>query len=415
MRRDQSLYDRHGIHRGTTGLRPALLGLALVVFFVQVPLSALLAIDGALYLTGTGVPQANLSMGSVGNGALPNYDAGRDDDPGLTLKKTNKGVGETDPSKYQIWIGPSTGLDLDGQASLTFWSAMKDFDESKDGEVEAYLLDCATSGDDCKVIDSGSIRLERWSAGSSGWVSRTINFGSVSHSFAPGRSLAVKAVVANDSGDDMWFAYGVATYPSALAVTLASPATTTTTSTTTTTTTPPSTTTTTTTPPSTTTTTTTPPSTTTTTTTPPSTTTTKPSTTTTTTATVAPSTTTTTTTTPTAGSEGSGDDSLSQDPSDVTLAALPDPEQLATSGAEISSGITEGLFEGLDLVLSPPIATALLSPLLVFSALAQALTDSGKALLLPGFMLLVGFLYLSNEAKVKAALTWSNDPERQDQ
>ena len=383
MRRDQSLYDRHGIHRGTTGLRPALLGLALVVFFIQVPLSALLAIDGTLYLTGTGVPQANLSMGSVGNGALPNYDAGGDDDPGLTLEKTDKGVGETDPSKYQIWIGPSTGLDLDGQASLTFWSAMKDFDESKDGEVEAYLLDCATSGDDCKVINSGSIRLERWSAGSSGWVSRTINFGSVSHSFAPGRSLAVKAVVADDSGDDMWFAYGVATYPSALAVTLASPATTTTTSTTTTTT-----------PPSTTTTTTTPPSTTTTTTT--------------TTTTVAPS------TTPTAGSGGSGDDSLPQDPYDVTLAALPDPEQLATSG-EISSGITEGLLDGLDLVLSPPIATALLSPLLVFSALAQALTDSGKALLLPGFMLLVGFLYLSNEAKVKAALTWRNDPERQDQ
>jgi hypothetical protein len=99
----------------------------------------------------------------------------------------------------------------------------------------------------------------------------------------------------------------------------------------------------------------------------------------------------------------------------VTLAALPDPEQLATSGAEISSGITDGLLEGLDLVLSPPIATALLSPLLVFSAFAQALTDSGKALLLPGFMLLVGFLYLSNEAKVKAALTWRNDPERQDQ
>ena len=405
MRRDQSLYDRHGIHRGTAGLRLALFGLALVVFFVQVPLSALLAIDGTLYLTGTGVPQANLSLGSVGNGALPNYDAGRDDDPGLTLEKTDKGVGETDPSKYQIWIGPSTGLDLDGQASLTFWSAMKDFDESEDGEVEAYLLDCATSGDDCKVIDSGSIRLERWSAGSSGWVSRTINFGSVSHSFAPGRSLAVKAVVADDSGDDMWFAYGVATYPSALAVTLASPATTTTTSTTTTTTTT-----------STTTTTTTPPSTTTTTTTPPSTTTTKPSTTTTTTTTVAPSTTTTTTVAPsTAGSGGSGDDSLPQDPYDVTLAALPDPEQLATSGAEINSGITEGLLEGLDLVLSPPIATALLSPLLVFSALAQALTDSGKALLLPGFMLLVGFLYLSNEAKVKAALTWRNDPERQDQ
>ena len=397
--------SRHSVHsrRGTPTFQLASLGVAFVGFFFLFPINVAVAAAESLYLTGTGVPEASLSVKPPSAGTLPNYDPGRDDSPGLTLKKTDEGANEADPTKYQIWIAPSTGVVLDGKASFSFWSAMKDFDESKKGEVEAYLLECAPSGSDCTTIDSGSILRGQWSAGSPAWVSRTIQFGSVSHAVPVGRSLAVKVVVGDHSDDDVWFAYGVANYPSLLTITPATTPTTTTTSlpTTTTTTAPPATTTTTT--PPTTTTTTAPPTTTTTTTAPPTTTT-----------TTAPPTT-TTTTAPSVGASGaSGGQPSSDAPSDITLAALLDPAEAATFRSEVNSSISGDFLEGLDLVVSPPIATALLSPFLVLEAFARALSDAGEAMVLPGLLLAFGVLYLSNEARVKALLTRVADPEGED-
>ena len=386
------VHPLHRTHRGTPTLQLASLGVAFVVFFFVFPVNAAVAAAESLYLAGTGVPEASLSVKPPSAGTLPNYDPGRDDSPGLTLKKTDEGANEADPTKYQIWIAPSVGVVLDGKASFSFWSAMKDFDESKKGEVEAYLLECAPSGSDCTTIDSGSILRGQWSAGSPAWVARTIQFGSVSHAVPVGRSLAVKVVVGDHSDDDVWFAYGVANYPSLLTITPATTPTTTTTSlpTTTTTTAPPATTTTTTLP-TTTTTTTTPPTTTTTTTTPP---------------------TTTTTTAPSVGASGaSGGQPSSDAPSDITLAALLDPAEAEILRSEINSSITRDFLEGLDLVVSPPIATALLSPFLVLEAFARALSDAGEAMVLPGLLLVFGVLYLSNEARVKALLTRVADPE----
>jgi len=370
--------SRHSVHsrRGTPTLQLASLGVAFVVFFFLFPINVAVAAAESLYLTGTGVPEASLSAQPPSAGTLPNYDPGRDDSAGLILKKTDGGANEADPTKYQIWIAPSAGVVLDGKASFTFWSAMKDFDESKKGEVEAYLLECEPSGSDCTTIDSGSILRGRWSAGSTAWVSRTIQFGSVSHAVPVGRSLAVKVVVGDDSDDDMWFAYGVANYPSLLTITPATTPTTTTTTLpiTTTTTAPPTTTTTTTAPP-----------------------------------------TTTTTTAPSVGaSDASGGQPSNDAPSDITLAALLDPEEAEILRSEVNSSITGDFLEGLDLVVSPPIATALLSPFLVLEAFARALSDTGEAIVLPGLLLAFGVLYLSNEARVKALLTRVADPEGDD-
>ncbi len=406
--------SRHSVdsHRGTPTLQLASLGVALVAFFFVFPLYAAVAAAESLYLAGTGVPEASLSVQPPSAGTLPNYDPGRDDSPGLILKKTDEGANEADPTKYQIWVAPSAGAVLDGKVSFTFWSAMKDFDESKKGEVEAYLLECAPSGSDCTTIDSGSVLRGQWSAGSSAWVSRTIQFGSVSHAVPAGRSLAVKVVVGDRSDDDVWFAYGVANYPSLLTVTPAATPTTTTTTiptTTTTTTTPPATTTTAT--PPTTTTITAPPTTTTITAPPTTTTITAPPTTTTTTAPP----TTTTTTAPSVGASGASGGQPSNDaPSDITLAALLDPGEAATFRSEVNSSMSGDFLDGLDLVVSPPIATALLSPFLVLEAFARALFDAGEAMLLPGLLLAFGVLYLSNEARVKALLTRVADPEGND-
>ncbi len=80
----------------------------------------------------------------------------------------------------------------------------------------------------------------------------------------------------------------------------------------------------------------------------------------------------------------------------------------------MDSSITGDFLEGLDLVVSPTISTALLSPVLVLEALARALSDAGQAVVLPGLLLAFGVLYLSNEARVKALLTRVTDPEGDD-
>ncbi len=95
----------------------------------------------------------------------------------------------------------------------------------------------------------------------------------------------------------------------------------------------------------------------------------------------------------------------------MTLAALLDPAEAATFRSEVNSSISGDFLDGLDLVVSPPIATALLSPFLVLEAFARALSDAGEAMVLPGLLLVFGVLYLSNEARVKALLTRDADPE----
>jgi len=103
-----------------------------------------------------------------------------------------------------------------------------------------------------------------------------------------------------------------------------------------------------------------------------------------------------------------------QAPSDIALGALLDPAEAEILRSEMDSSITSDFLEGLDLVVSPPIATALLSPFLVLEAFARALSDAGQAIVLPVLLLAFGGLYLSNEARVKALLTRVADPEGDD-
>ena len=88
-----------------------------------------------------------------------------------------------------------------------------------------------------------------------------------------------------------------------------------------------------------------------------------------------------------------------------------DPADAEILRSEMDSSITGDFLEGLDLVVSPPIATALLSPFLVLEAFARALFDAGEAMVLPWLLLAFGVRYLSNEARVKALLTRVADPE----
>ena len=210
--------------------------------------------DGAtvsvLYLKSPGVPTAALSASSPTAGSLPNYDPGRDAEPGLVLVKSNEGWQTNDPVKYQQWVAPAGAMSIGGGVSLEFWSAIEDMEDDEKGVVTAYLLECDPSGNSCAKVGQGSIQRDPWSS-SETWVKRVIDFGHIDHDIPGERSLAVKITVGNNSDDDMWFAYDTTSFPSALVIngstttTTAPPTTTTVAPTTTTTTTAPSTTTTT--------------------------------------------------------------------------------------------------------------------------------------------------------------------------
>ncbi|MDJ0924819.1 MAG: hypothetical protein QNJ77_09665 [Acidimicrobiia bacterium] len=402
----------------------ALLVIHLVVGMVLAQLGIAFAATETFYLRGDGTPTASMSRHSPEARPLPNYDPERDSEPGLVLAKSDGGSKETDPTKYQQWLAADSPLILDGPASLTLWSAMKDYDDDKQGKIKAYLQDCDPEGSNCAVISTAQLERDPWDDDSEWWIERTLDFGYIAHKIEEGRALAVKLVVRGESEDDMWFAYDTAAFPSALNVVASPPppettttttsttsttttTTTTTTSTTTTTLPPPSTTTTH--PPATTTTTTTtthPPATTTTTTTtthPPATTTTTtttthpPATTTTTTTTThPPATTTTTTTAPPVGESSQPEPSPrltepgGSPEDDPALAALP----VGDSNPPPADGALNTLFAGLEVVIPPPVAAAVLSPLVLVGAIAGAFTTTGRELLLPGVLLVCTALWV---------------------
>ncbi len=123
---------------------------------------------------------------------------------------------ETDPTKYQQWTGAPEGARLDGPISLIIWTAMRDFGEGERGVVEAFLLDCDGSGANCTSIAQSRKDVQDWSGGWGSWRMNALDFGRVTHTIPPGRSLGVRVVVGADSADDMWLAYGSVAFQSRL-------------------------------------------------------------------------------------------------------------------------------------------------------------------------------------------------------
>ncbi len=173
------------------------------------------------YLDGVGdgsdVPTAILKPAAPTDPTLDNFDPGRDAFGGLLISKGGADVNESDPTKQQAWIVASGGTVLDGSVSLTLWSAIKDFTTDKSGSVTAYLVDSNSSGGDLTQIASTTITRADWDTADSGtWIEDSFDFGSVSYTIGAGRYLGVKIIVADSSGDDMWFAYDATSYQSRL-------------------------------------------------------------------------------------------------------------------------------------------------------------------------------------------------------
>ena len=107
------------------------------------------------YLGPDGVPQAQLMMNPLG-GEMPNFDRGRDVEPGLLLERTSLGLAEDDPTRHQQWLMDFTGQRLVGFPSMVVWSAADGFEPGVHGVFTLYVLDCDGSGADCRRLASRS-------------------------------------------------------------------------------------------------------------------------------------------------------------------------------------------------------------------------------------------------------------------
>jgi hypothetical protein len=162
--------------------------------------------------------QQRLPMDSTAPTAetLHNYDADRDDFPGLLIKKGGNEDRYSFPGgNFQNWryTAPAGGLVLAGNIEVTLFSAMKDFTADKRGHIQVYLRDC--TGNSCTTIGSGSLDRGQWN-GASGWNEDTIVLSDVNYTVAAGRELELKILVDDDSDDDMWLAYDTTTHQARL-------------------------------------------------------------------------------------------------------------------------------------------------------------------------------------------------------
>ena len=177
------------------------------------------------YLDGVGdgsdIPTASLKPSAPADITLDNFDPGRDSLAGLILAKSDIGLSEADPTKYQQWITEPGAIKLNGPANLSLWSAMKDFDVTKAGSITAYLVDSDAAGNDLTEITNTTVTRDDWDVANAGtWIEDTFDFGTVDYTLNAGRYLGVKITVNNGlAADAMWLAYDVTSSPSSLTVT----------------------------------------------------------------------------------------------------------------------------------------------------------------------------------------------------
>ena len=195
-----------------------LLALTLVIV---APLAAVAAEQESFYLGPDGVPFGTLLLNPLG-GEMPNYDKGRDVEPGLLLERSELGVNEDDEAKFQHWQLEASGERITGYPTLKIWGAADRFESGKLGVFSAFLLDCNSSGTDCEEIASGEATID--SGRGATWTEAVIDFPEVDHRFDERRYLGVRIVVSPESETDLMFAYGYTAHRSRLTVYAEAPA-----------------------------------------------------------------------------------------------------------------------------------------------------------------------------------------------
>lgn len=193
--------------------------LAVLSLGVLVPVAS--AADTETFFLGPeGVPRGSL-IGTPAGGEMPNYDRGRDLEPGLMLARSEKGLLETDETRYQQWQTVMAGGRLAGYPTVVVWSAAASFAPEMTGVFSIYLLDCPESAGACTELTSQEVTVGGDS--SETWVETQVALPAIDHVFAGGRHLGVRIVVSEKSESDMMFAYGHPRYRSRLTISTDAP------------------------------------------------------------------------------------------------------------------------------------------------------------------------------------------------
>ena len=137
--------------------------------------------------------------------------------PGLLLKGSELGLGETDPSKFQVWqtVALAAPLLIDGDVLIDIWAGIRQFQADQSGALTVYLRD--KDGSTYTEIANGSIFAENWQGGSNSFISKTIMIPDVEYTVPLNHQL--EARIMSDTikaSKDMWFAYDTVAYPSSI-------------------------------------------------------------------------------------------------------------------------------------------------------------------------------------------------------
>jgi signal peptidase I len=158
----------------------------------------------SLYLktSSTVPPPTNLSLANTVPTAttLANYDA-RDTVGGLNIAKEGT----------QRWLS-SAPVALTGPVRLTVWSAMAGFNTTQAGSISLSLWDCNIGATTCTQLGTTvtSASSGSWSGGSSTWVAKEFNLGTINRQTT---RLQLRLTVNSTAGAAMMFAYDTTAYP----------------------------------------------------------------------------------------------------------------------------------------------------------------------------------------------------------
>lgn len=195
--------------------------LLVLTLVVVAPLTVAAAEQESYYLGPEGVPFGTLLLNPLG-GEMPNYDKGRDVEPGLLLERSELGLDEDDGAKFQHWQTEASGERLTGYPVLKIWGAADRFESGKLGVFSVFLLDCNSSGTDCEEISSGEGTID--SGRGATWTEAVVDFPEVDHRFQDRRYLGVRIVVSARSETDLMLAYGYTEHRSRLTIYAEAPA-----------------------------------------------------------------------------------------------------------------------------------------------------------------------------------------------
>jgi hypothetical protein len=145
---------------------------------------------------------------------LHDYDVGRDDHPGLLLKRGASGFGESDLTRIQTWAFPrSSPSPISGPASIRIHVAPAGADWSKSVSIRAVLQRCSDNLSNCREMGT-TPEVTVPTAHDGGFAAVDLAFGDISSGGATPhqRRTVVRIIVGSGSQADVVLAYATAAY-----------------------------------------------------------------------------------------------------------------------------------------------------------------------------------------------------------